>query len=150
MKRKFPYTKSLSEAYELRVVRTDGCWGWIGYTNFGYPMISSTKIHRWSLEQKLGRKLNSDEQCRHLCGNRLCTNPEHLDIGSQSDNELDKQRHFNGKFGSSSKYKLTAEDAEQIRKLRGTLFQREIAEMFNITQMMVSRIQTGKAWNVDH
>ena len=151
MKRRFPYTKSLSDAFELRVIRTNECWGWEGYVNpNGYAYLGPTAMYKWSLEQKLGRKLKKGEQCRHLCGNHLCTNPEHLEVGSQSDNESDKQTHFEGKFGNNPRYKLTAEDAKQIRKLRGKLLQREIAERFNITQVMVSRILTGKAWNVDH
>jgi hypothetical protein len=149
---KFPYTKTIEEAYELRVVKGEGCWGWLGYVNpgRGYAYLSSMAMHRWALEKKIGRPLAKGEQCRHLCGNAICTNPDHLEVGTQSDNEVDKQLHHNGRFGSNGFHKLTAKDAEQIRMLRGTMYQREIAEMFNITQVMVSRIQTGKSWNVYH
>ena len=152
---KFPYGLPVQEAFELRVVRSDDpdeCWDWRGsVTGRGYPQCPPYgKAHRWSLEQLLGRKLMPSEQCRHLCGNRLCTNPRHLAVGANSDNERDKPLHFNGKFGVSNRYKLTQNDANEIRSLSGKLLQREIAALYGITQMMVSRITTGKAWNVNH
>lgn len=152
---KFPYGLPIHEAFELRVIRPedpDQCWGWQGsITGKGYPQCPPFgKAHRWSLEQSLGRKLSSHEQCRHLCGNRLCTNPRHLAVGTNRDNQLDKPLHFNGKFGSASRFKLTQKEANEIRALNGKLLQREIAKLYGVTQMMVSRIITGKAWNVNH
>ena len=141
---KFPYSKTIEEAYELRVVKGEGCWGWLGYVNpgRGYAYLSSIAMHRWVLEKKLGRPLDPSEECRHLCGNAICTNPDHLAAGTAKENAQDKRTH-----GS---YRLSEEETYGIRKLRGLLYQREIAQMFNITQSMVSRIQKGKAWNVNH
>lgn len=152
---KFPYGLPIQEAFELRVIRSEDpheCWGWKGsMTGKGYAQCPPYgKAYRWSLEQSLGRKLKSNEVCRHLCGNRLCTNPHHLAVGTNSDNERDKPSHFEGKFGVSNRYKLTQDDADKIRSLSGKLLQREIAEMYGITQVMVSRIITGKAWNVNY
>jgi hypothetical protein len=148
---KFPYGLPLEEAFELRVVRSvepTDCWGWIGsFSGKGYAQMPGGTACRWSLERKIQRRLETGEQCRHLCGNPACTNPLHLDVGTQSQNERDKQLHHSGRLGSNGFHKLTMEDAIKIRSLAGTMLQREIAKQYNITQVMVSRIITGKAWN---
>jgi len=152
---RFPYKLSLEESFEIRVIRSTDktdCWGWKGsISGKGYAQMPKVRMaYRWILEKKLGRKLVKGEQCRHLCGNPRCTNPLHLEVGTQSQNERDKQLHHSGRLGSNGFHKLTMEDAMKIRSLAETMLQREIAKQYNITQVMVSRIITGKAWNEHH
>ena len=35
-----------------------------------------------------------DRVVRHRCHNRLCVNPDHLEIGSQADNKRDDWEHW--------------------------------------------------------
>jgi len=37
---------------------------------------------------------SSDDVVRHRCANRLCINPEHLELGSQGDNKRDDWDHW--------------------------------------------------------
>ncbi len=141
MKRKFPYTHSLHEAFEQRVVRSDRCWGWIGTVHpGGYPNVSAQLMHRWMLERKLGRQLQTHEQCRHICGNRICTNPNHLEVGSNSDNQLDRRKHHGGKFGPTYRFTLEQEIeiAEEYR-LGGTSYSK-LAEKYGATKSHISHI----------
>mgnify|MGYP003852931727 CR=1 FL=1 len=72
------------------------CWEWKGAINYlrgGYGIIchnkKTLKAHRVSYE--LHRGVIPDGQVvRHMCDNKLCVNPEHLQIGSVSDNNRDK------------------------------------------------------------
>jgi hypothetical protein len=82
----------LKKSYEKRVVRRDGCWGWSGYVNKGgYPRLT---IHRKPLTDKghiaswiiHKSKVPSGMQIFHKCGNKICTNPDHLRVGSKINN----------------------------------------------------------------
>ncbi|SBV27567.1 HNH endonuclease [Micromonospora krabiensis] len=73
------------------VAKTDECWLWTGpqnlagYGSFGVGRGSKRNAHRWLWEQINGRaspKLHLD----HLCRNRLCVRPEHMELVTHSEN----------------------------------------------------------------
>lgn len=67
-------------------INVDGCWNWTGHTNQkGYAMFKAKDklrtVHRWIYfyirgENPDGNKLTID----HLCRNRKCVNPYHLEL----------------------------------------------------------------------
>lgn len=68
-----------------------GCWQWTGpqnlagYGSFGVGRASKRNAHRWLWEQINGTaspKLHVD----HLCRNRLCVNPDHLELVTHEEN----------------------------------------------------------------
>ena len=73
-----------------------GCWLLEGFLDKdGYPRIyysaSNIRANRVSAHLFLGMPLNSKLQANHKrkCPNRACWNPEHLYVGTQSDNRID-------------------------------------------------------------
>lgn len=72
---------------------------------------------------------------------RLCK-PCHskMDAIGTHNNHAKGERH-----GSS---KLTKGDVEKIRSLKGEKTQKEIGEMFGVTQMMVSKIHRNLNWRL--
>ena len=67
-----------------------GCWEWNGHvTRFGYGTYGnkSHMAHRVVYEM-LVKKLSNDEFLDHLCRNRKCVNPEHLEPISLVENVM--------------------------------------------------------------
>ena len=73
------------------VEKTDACWNWTGAKSQGYGMIkvSGTKkmrgAHRISYEMANG-SISEGMQIDHICRNRACVKPEHLQPVSNKQN----------------------------------------------------------------
>lgn len=78
-----------------KVQRGDGCWQWTdapsaaGYGYFGYGGRNGTKVpaHRIAYELAVG-PIPLGKQIDHLCRNRRCVNPAHLEAVTQRQNLL--------------------------------------------------------------
>lgn len=69
--------------FEMNVVRDDGgCWSWTASTSGGYGdfMVGGkrTKAHIAAYEHCIG-PVPDGMELDHLCRNRACCNPEHLE-----------------------------------------------------------------------
>lgn len=73
-----------------------GCWLWTASTNgngYGYlnPLRGQKKATRGAhriVYELLVEKVPKDLQCDHVCRNRLCANPAHIDIVTARENTL--------------------------------------------------------------
>lgn len=71
---------------------TKGCWIWKGCTDIGgYGQLrlgrkSLIQAHRLSAILHKGQFPKENEVIMHLCDNPPCVNPNHLKVGSQSEN----------------------------------------------------------------
>lgn len=75
----------LPEMAHRIVVDDNGCWVWQGATRAGYGASGQKLVHRISAERHFG-PLPEDRQVHHQCFNKLCSNPEHLEVTTQSQN----------------------------------------------------------------
>lgn len=94
--------KTLKERLFEKIVKSDGCWEWIGAKHrFGYGMIrlggTQPKItaSRASWLVHNGEIPNGMHVC-HKCDNPQCTNPDHLFLGTAGDNANDKEQKGRG------------------------------------------------------
>ena len=85
----------------------------------------------------------------HSCGmgHEGCINPKHLRWSTQKDNVADKRAHGTHQAREAhGMAKISESDVEEIRGLRGKMYQWQIAEKFGICQTNVSAIQRGETW----
>lgn len=81
------------QAYRLlsRLIITPECWGWSGgFNKYGYAQISlngTVAVHRFMYET-FKNPIPEGMQLDHLCRNRGCVNPGHLEIVTLKENVL--------------------------------------------------------------
>ncbi|QIK84866.1 HNH endonuclease [Sanguibacter sp. HDW7] len=67
-----------------------GCWEWTGALRNGYGAVGIGKsvhyVHRWVYVQHVG-PIPTDYVIDHLCCNRRCANPEHLEAVTDETNK---------------------------------------------------------------
>lgn len=85
-------TRPWKERFSERYTKTKSCWIWNGYINnrgYGSIFISgrTTLAHRAWYEENVG-KIPAGLQLDHLCRNRRCVNPGHLEVVSSRENTL--------------------------------------------------------------
>lgn len=128
-----------------------GCWRWKGATTGnGYGVIvlnrkvatkhglgRNYQTHRASYELHHGT-IPEGMVVRHKCDNKLCMNPEHLEVGTQRDNIQDAIDR--GHMAS----KLTEKDVEFIRS--STLSQRKLGKMLGVSPTVIWHVKHGNKW----
>lgn len=136
--------------YVLRTVPDSNCWLWLASVDgSGYGCLKDEKgklikSHRFSYELHKG-PIEKGLHVLHTCNNPRCVNPEHLYVGTNFDNILDKVAHGRQAKGEAIKTgKLTTEQVYAIRAAEGT--HREIAKQFGIAHQNVGEIKRGRAW----
>ena len=95
------FTGTPRERFLARVIKSDGCWGWRGplvadgYARFAVRAGEAYLIHRYMWEMANG-PIPELLNVLHRCDNPICTNPDHLFLGTHTDNMRDmaaKGRH---------------------------------------------------------
>lgn len=130
---------------------TPSCKIWPGAVqNNGYGQIRREGklylAHRWAYAQATGVSMLSltGQVVRHTCDTRLCIEPDHLVLGTQSQNMHDKKRP--GKIVK----KLTREDAAAIKvRLATGETLASLGRAFGVSYQMIANIKKGTAWRTE-
>lgn len=146
---------SIADRFNKMVVKKEECWEWIG---------SRTRQNRPKMVNHLGKnehasrvsyrihKGDFDSQLfvLHKCDNPVCTNPDHLFLGTQKDNIDDmymkgRNASFSGERNSQSK--LETCNILNIRKRykEGDSF-KYLANWYGVTESTISDIVNRRTW----
>lgn len=132
-----------------------GCWLWLGHLDsLGYGRVRiqgrSVGAHRYFYSMYKG-SIPEGLHVLHVCDVRCCVNPNHLFLGSHSDNMQDMYRKGRGNRPCKEKHynsKLSSEDVIEIkdRYKSGNVTQCELASEFGVTQANIGYIVRGESW----
>ena len=138
-------SRSVVDFRTLYIVdESTGCWNWNGFVNEqGYGQRSrrgtTVKAHRLFYVAKFG-DVPDGMMLDHLCRNRRCVNPDHLEPVSNAENV---------RRGNSAK--LSVEKVADIRSryAAGGISQLALAAEYGVSERLVQMIVTGQAWTAD-
>ncbi len=153
--------KVLNNIYKSTIENHQGCWLWtksvFTWGNYGQQKWKGKnwKVHRliWTL---LNGEIPEGLVVRHRCGNRLCCNPIHLEVGTYKENSEDTAIHGNSYFhnleqdGSSNiMAKLTEDQVYEMRNLykTGEYSLDTLGKMFNVERKCAERTCRGVAYS---
>lgn len=141
------------------VQKSDGCWLWkSSFTVKGYGKLGGggrggkqLLAHRVSYEIHHG-EIPDGMVVMHKCDNPACVNPDHLQVGTQSENILDSlskgrkvcvapvhqgEQHWSAK--------LTEDDVRAIRESKGIPYT-ELAKQYGVYPSVIRRAAVGETW----
>jgi len=133
----------------------DGCWEWTsykfsnGYGSFFYDN-KNHRAHRVAYEFTEGTIPNGMVVCHH-CDNVACCNPQHLFLGTQLDNVLDRDSKRRGRWlkgEEKPEAKLTEQDVRAIRQeyAHGDITTRQLAKRYGVHQSNICHIIHRRKW----
>jgi hypothetical protein len=155
--------KQTPESFWARVKKQrSGCWDWQGSLNStGYGNVSwsgklytTHRIAAWITRMVdtpvAPKRPGVIGHVLHKCDNRKCCNPDHLFIGSLTDNMLDaysKRRKVQPKGEKHANAKLSNRQASAIRKAYGHgSTQMKLATEYGVSQRVISLVVNNRSY----
>lgn len=136
-----------------KIGKTSGCWFWCGSKIGEYGrfwLVDSNKIaSRVSYLIYKGIDPLNEDVC-HLCNNPICVNPDHLFLGTPSDNLQHASmcgRTAQQKGSQNHESKLT--EAQVVEIKAALIFdypQPDLAKKYNVDVSLISQIKRGISW----
>ena len=148
--------KSVADRFLESVEPSTGCWSWKGaHKATGYGRFSVENPATGDYEQKQAHRVAYElfvgsipegMSVLHSCDNPNCVRPDHLRVGTASDNlqeAYDKGRATQVGEANAG-HKLTEEDIKEIRA--SNKLHRELAEEYGVCRSNISLIKLGRSW----
>lgn len=155
--RRDQHRANLPRLYSRReVCRETDCWNWTGglsSTGYGRMVWNPTEdsgpramtVHRASWLLHRG-PVADGLLIRHLCHNKLCFNPDHLELGTARDNAEDERKA--GKLRTGEAHHMADRPDSEIVEMRELYAQgqtqRAIARRFGVSKGMVASVVKGR------
>lgn len=144
-------TRSAEERFWEKVDKSKECWMWkantkkrSGYGRFWYQG-RNVFAHRFSWMLAFGVLDDKKLRVLHKCDTPGCVNPQHLFLGTDTENIADRDSKGRMAWGErNGNRKLTAEQVLQIRD--GSDSVGAVAHRFQIDRTQVYNIRKRKQW----
>jgi hypothetical protein len=147
----FEYMKN---SFYKKIIKKEGCWDWsVGRTGSGYGVIylgrNQKLIHRVSWLIHHG-EIPKELWVLHKCDNPICSNPDHLYLGTPQQNTNDKiaRGRLNLKYGEDRSHsKLKNYQAKEIKeKLLKGIHEKELSKEYSVHVNTIRDIKMGRRW----
>lgn len=153
---------SNEERFEAKYIPepNSGCWLWFGASlpkrgslpTSEYGRMLCSKTHRVQSAHRISYELHRGEippgmHVLHRCDQPCCVNPDHLFLGTQTDNRKDmasKGRFVAARGIKNGSAKLTDDMVREIR--RSSESAEQLARRFGITFSRISSIRRRATW----
>lgn len=119
----------------------------------GYPKLKvdnkSWRMSRYIYTQCFG-DIPDGQVVMHICDNPNCINPEHLKLGTVTDNNRDKVhkgRHKCQKGENNNQAVLTWDLVKYIRQSNKTA--KELSNELGINRVTIHNVKSGRTWSTD-
>lgn len=134
-----------------RVDRTGECWLWMGTRDkhgYGRLIVRGRSIGAHRIAWGLARgPVPAGLYVLHRCDNPPCVRPEHLFLGTQTDNMRDASGKARLARGEARSKRLTNEDVRAIRAAVGSgVTQKELCSAYGLKSGHMSMIVNRKKW----
>lgn len=141
-----PKKISAMDSFWSLVDKTSTCWLWIGARRGGrknqYGNWRGNMAHRVSWVMANGRAVPDGMFICHTCDVPLCVRPDHLFLGTASDNARDMFRKRRSPLSS-----ISMETARAIRSIVASgVRQSEVASSLGLSRPTVCEIVNGRRW----
>lgn len=129
----------------------DDCWNWTGCQirdAYGQIRYQGRKWYTHRLAYTLTHGAIPDGLVvRHRCDNPLCCNPRHLELGSQADNNRDRDergRHVSLSGEASASSKLSESQVKEIYLSSGS--EKDLAAHYGVAPTTIGDIRRRHSW----
>lgn len=142
-----------AKKFRAQVEKRGGCWKWLGTLKpKGYGLFDGRRdgkrywsAHRYAYHLLKG-PIPKGLHVLHRCDNPSCTNPDHLWLGTNADNHLDKLRKGRQSKGRRvNTAKLREHEVLEIFNSSDSVA--ALSKRFNIHNSVVYNIRNGKCWS---
>ena len=119
------------------------CWDWIGSVNkrtgYGKKQFDGRTLlaHRWMYERMIG-PIPTGMVINHICRNRRCVNPQHLEVVTQT---VNCRKGIGSKLTADHVYSIKAAYANR-RWGDGAI----LARAHGVSSALIHDIWHGRAW----
>lgn len=149
-----------TERFWRYVSKSDGCWEWTGAKSpqgYGQLRVAGRTINatRLSIQIHTGQVLDRHDYACHHCDNPGCVRPDHLFVGTCSDNFQDMARKHgwpkrpHQPRGSKVKNsRLTEEDVKIIRSsyVPRVVTRAQLAKRFGVSVATINEVVYRRYW----
>lgn len=136
-----------------RTEHVGDCWAWFGnrvHTGYGHINCRGKLLLTHRVAFVLANKiphLDTTKLVIHACDFRACCRPDHLRLGTHSDNNNDTKLHGRANVLCGFSHPATKVTVDMIRAIRAAAgSQSQIGRRFGLTQSHVSKIRLRQVW----